>query len=409
MKILYINHYAGSIYHGMEYRPYYLSLQWIKMGHSVSIIASNFSHLRSNVSIKKPNNYKIEYIDGIKYIWCRTNIYKTNGIKRLFSIVKFLYRIWNYRNVLIKENFDIIIASSTYPFDTYIAKYLANKTHAKFIYEVHDLWPLTPMELNKISSYHPIIWLMAKAEKYGYKKADLVVSLLINSFDYMKTKGLEKSKFRYVPNGIFIDKDFLLSDGLNLLDLNMQILITKMRENYNFLVGYCGGMGESNALKFLLKTAMLLPDVGFILVGDGMLKEQLTIDAKNIPNILILSSIKKNQVNNFLQQMDLLYIGWNNFNIYKFGVCPNKIFDYMLAKIPILHSINQDNDIVSVANCGLKAKAEDPVDIANKINQIKQITLAKRLELGENGYKYVIKNHLYQDLAVKFIEDIQNV
>ncbi|WP_374498451.1 hypothetical protein [Vogesella indigofera] len=28
MRILYINHYAGSPRHGMEFRPYYLAREW---------------------------------------------------------------------------------------------------------------------------------------------------------------------------------------------------------------------------------------------------------------------------------------------------------------------------------------------------------------------------------------------
>jgi hypothetical protein len=406
MKILYINHYAGSIYHGMEYRPYYLALEWLKMGHNVSIIASDFSHLRNNILLEKDNNYKIEYIDGIKYIWCRTNSYKTNGFRRILTIIKFLYRIWSYRHNLIKEKFNVVIASSTYPFDTYIAKYLANKMQAKFIYEVHDLWPLTPMELNNMSYYHPFIWLMAQAEKYGYKKSDLVVSLLSNSFDYMRHKNLDEARFRYVPNGVVFDEDNLIKNNISLLNQQSQVLVSKMKVNYNFLVGYCGGMGESHALTFLLEVAILLPDIGFVLVGDGMLKTELMEKSQNILNVLFLPAINKNQVNSFLQQMDLLYIGWNNLNIYKFGVCPNKIFDYMLAKKPILHSINQDNDIVSIANCGLRAKAEDISDIVNKIIEIRNLDLDKRKVLGENGYQYVIKHHLYKNLANKFIEGI---
>ena len=35
MNILLINHYAGSISHGMEYRPFYMSREWVGLGHRV--------------------------------------------------------------------------------------------------------------------------------------------------------------------------------------------------------------------------------------------------------------------------------------------------------------------------------------------------------------------------------------
>ena len=46
MNILYINHYAGSPEMGMEFRTYYLASEWVKMGHNVTIIAGDYSHLR---------------------------------------------------------------------------------------------------------------------------------------------------------------------------------------------------------------------------------------------------------------------------------------------------------------------------------------------------------------------------
>lgn len=70
MNILYINHYAGSIYHGMEYRPYYLAREWVKAGHKVTIVASNLSHIRNkNIAIADDVDYLRENIDGIDYIW----------------------------------------------------------------------------------------------------------------------------------------------------------------------------------------------------------------------------------------------------------------------------------------------------------------------------------------------------
>ena len=46
MNILYIDHYAGSLQMGMEFRPYYFAREWAKMGHRVRIVSASFSHLR---------------------------------------------------------------------------------------------------------------------------------------------------------------------------------------------------------------------------------------------------------------------------------------------------------------------------------------------------------------------------
>ena len=46
MKIIQISHYAGSLQHGMMLRPYYISREFVKMGHEVVIVAASFSHLR---------------------------------------------------------------------------------------------------------------------------------------------------------------------------------------------------------------------------------------------------------------------------------------------------------------------------------------------------------------------------
>ena len=47
MNILYINHYAGSPQHGMEYRPYYLAREWVRAGHAVRMLAASYSHVRA--------------------------------------------------------------------------------------------------------------------------------------------------------------------------------------------------------------------------------------------------------------------------------------------------------------------------------------------------------------------------
>src|SRR5271154_6955325 len=78
MKILYVNHYAGSLKHGMEYRPFYLAREWVRAGHEVSILAASHSHVRS-VQPEVDGNEQVDIIDGIAYRWFRTPGYKGNG------------------------------------------------------------------------------------------------------------------------------------------------------------------------------------------------------------------------------------------------------------------------------------------------------------------------------------------
>ena len=47
MRILLVNHYAGSPAHGMEFRPYYLAREWVRAGHEVLIVAASYSHVRA--------------------------------------------------------------------------------------------------------------------------------------------------------------------------------------------------------------------------------------------------------------------------------------------------------------------------------------------------------------------------
>ena len=58
----------------------------------------------------------------------------------------------------------MVIAASTYPMDIWPARRIAKRAKAKLVYEVHDLWPLSPMELGGMSRWHPFIMWVQMAE-----------------------------------------------------------------------------------------------------------------------------------------------------------------------------------------------------------------------------------------------------
>lgn len=410
MNILYINHYAGSIYHGMEYRPYYLAREWVRAGHKVTIVASNLSHIRNkNIVMADNEDYVRENIDGIEYIWCKTTPYGENGLKRVINIFSFLKKVKRLKSEFVQQfKPNLVIASSTYPFDTLIANSIAKASGAKFVYEVHDLWPLTPMEVGGMSRWHPFIMAMQWAENFGYKHADKVVSLLPKAKEYMQLHGMQADKFIYISNGVAVD-DWLNSQQE--LPVEHLGLFLQLKEQGKFVLAYAGGMGDANALDYLLDACKSIDDrVALLLVGDGPNKARLItrVEQEELSNVYFMPAIGKMQIPAFLTACDALYIGWNNLPIYRFGICPNKLFDYMLSAKPIIHSVTAGNDLVAEARCGYSVAAEDVTAIANAINFLSQLSESERDELGANGKEYVMQEHDYTILAQRFIDQVFN-
>ena len=79
------------------------------------------------------------------------------------------------------------------------------KYNAKLIFEVRDIWPLSIIEIGRVSKLNPLIVLFQLTENFAYRVTNYVVSVLPKAFDHMKFHGLTKEKFVYIPNGIEIN------------------------------------------------------------------------------------------------------------------------------------------------------------------------------------------------------------
>jgi glycosyltransferase involved in cell wall biosynthesis len=322
---------------------------------------------------------------------------------------------------------NLVVASSTYPFDTKIAYKIAKLAKAKFIYEVHDLWPLSPIEVGGMSRWHPFIWLTQRAENFAYSHADKVVSLLPKAAKYMQEHGMRADSFVYIPNGIKVEDDKELSNmepanigiqyNIHPIPQAHQKIIDSLRTTYQFLIGYAGGMAGGNSLKCaidaMIKNNQNNPNnkTAFIMLGDGVYKTQLQeyVAQNNLHNkcrnVIFLDAVPKTQVPNFLAQMDALFVGFPKLSLYRFGVSPNKVFDYMFAKKPIVYAITAGNDLVADANCGISVEADNSAAIADAFTQLANTPKDTLVQLGINGYNYVLQNHDYRVLAKRFIQE----
>ncbi len=394
-----INEYAGSPYHGMEYRHYYVGKKLLEYGFNVYIIAASFSHL----FFKKPNvnsDFNVENIDGIDYLWLKTPKYESShDKKRVLKWLIFLYKTYLKLPIRSLRKPDFIIASSPSLFPILSAYKWSKKLKAKFLVEIRDIWPLTLVELGGYSPRHPFIKLMESIERFAYKKADKIISVLPLFNKYLEDIGYNPDKFVYIPNGICIDelseKEPLPRNIMDRIPMN------------KFLITYAGTFGKANALEYLIEAAKLLKDnsnIRFMLVGKGSEEGRLRNMVENLKlnNVTFIPPVSKRQVQEILKLSDVCYIGWLKKKIYTYGISANKIFDYMYTGTPILHSYSGKADIIKQARCGISVEAENPKAIAQAILKFYNISSLERKEMGKRGKNYLLKFYTYEKIAEKF-------
>lgn len=404
MNIMLINHYAGSPEYGMEFRPFYMAEEWVKMGHNVTIIAADFSHLRvRNPKIK--NDFLCEIIEGITYCWVHTNEYQGNGIKRAITMAQFLSKLWfNAKMLVEKFQPDVIITSSTYPLDTFVGQKIRRLcgNRIKLIHEVHDMWPATLYEVGSMSKYNPFVVAMQIGEDSAYKNSDEVVSLLPFAKDYMVKHGLKEEKFHHIPNGI------RLEEWENPMELTDDIKEFFLQLKDKFIVGYFGGHALSNNLNILLDTAKVTEDaqIAYVLFGNGVEKEKLIKrkEEEKIDNLYFRPAVPKRMIPNIVKYFDCIYMGAMDSPLYKYGICFNKMYDSMMAGKPIVAAINVKDCEVNLYNCGIMTKADDPEAISTSINKIKKLNIEERQRLGRNGQEAVLARFNWRKLAKQFSE-----
>ena len=397
MNILYINHYAGSPEMGMEFRAYYLSREWIKMGHDVRIVAGDYSHLRiKNPQVSK--DFQVSSIDGIKYSWIKTGRYDGNGIKRALTMFRFVGKLWYHAGGIARAwRPDVVIASSTYPLDTFAAQRIAKCAKAKYIHEVHDMWPSTLYEIGGMSKTNPFVVMMQIAEDHAYKHCDELVALLPHSKEYMVQHGLRPGKFHNLQNGV-VAEEWL--EKKELPDEHRE-LFARLKDK--FIVGYFGGHALSNALDLILDVAKkdTDPDTVYVLVGDGVEKERLMRrkKAENIHNVYFLPPVEKKMIPSLTEHFDCSYMGGLDSPLYRFGLCLNKMYDSMMAGKPVVCAINAEDTLIEQYKCGYMVDPADIDGIVGAVHDLKNMPETERVQMGNNGRRAILENFTYNKIA----------
>jgi glycosyltransferase involved in cell wall biosynthesis len=395
LNIWVLNYFAGSPISGWGERHFYLSKKWLDDGHKVTVVSSTYNHMFSHYA-RADHQFNFESIDDRLFCWIKTPHYRPQSVKRFWAMIVFALKAY-FVPITQAGRPDMIIVSSMPIFSVITGWFLKSRYRArKLIFEIRDLWPLTPIHLMGYSRRHPMIMLMAWVEKFGYRKADHIVSVLPNAACYVNSISKNPGKFNYIPNGI--------SEGMlgnEQLPEDIERLVPKNK----FIVGYAGTLGLANALEYFAEAASILTDhpyIHLILVGDGYLKQSLVEKTTGLTNITYTPKLRKSYMQSLLGHFDICFIGRNNSPLFDHGVSSNKYFDYMLASKPVLVSSNKIKDPVELSGCGIIVEPDSARAIAGGVLKLFSLPPEERKAMGKKGREYVLKYHNFTYLSKQY-------
>lgn len=355
----------------------------------------------------RPRRAGHEVINGTDYEFLHCPTYHGNGLGRLLNMAVFSVQLlcqgWRLSRMYGRPS--MIIASSPHPYAFTSAHFLARRFASLSVFEVRDIWPLSLVELADTSPAHPLVRFTGWLERQAYHHADAVVSLLPQAREHMVALGLSASRWHYIPNGV----EAAPTDTVD-TESESLTLARKWLGEGRFVIAYAGALGKPNHVHTLLQ-ALSRPvlrgiKVGVIVVGRGDMANSLRdlVEASGIDDkVRLFDQVSKSAIQTLLRNVSAGYVSLRPQALFRFGVSPNKLFDYMFASLPIIAAMRAGNDPVAEAGCGYTIDPDDIDAIAECIGQLANKPVEERAAMGSRGRDYVLNMHNYEMLASRFL------
>ena len=374
-------------------RGYQLMRKLASGGDQVAIITSDSNHLAVVPEMNSP--HLIQHVDGLDVLWVRTM--KFRGAKSLRRILSWLHFEWRLLFAPWKElpKPDAIIVSSLSLLTVLNGVRLQRRYGAKLVFEVRDIWPLTLVEEGGFSARNPLVILLGAVERFGYRRANLIVGTMPNLAPHVKEVLGHPKDVQCIPMGYN-------ADGTDETGQVPEAYLEAGVPEGKFLIGYAGSIGISNALDtFFEAVAAVAQDerVHFVIVGDGGLRLDYERRYGHLPNVTFVGQVPRDAVQPVLAQFDLLYFSTHLSKVWEYGQSLNKLIDYMLSGRPVLASYTGFPSMITEAESGVFVPSGDREALVAELTRLSQMNPETLRAMGKRGADWIRANREYTTLA----------
>jgi glycosyltransferase involved in cell wall biosynthesis len=254
------------------------------------------------------------------------------------------------------------------------------------VWEVRDLWPEAPIQMGALRN--PLLRRAARAlERFVYRRATRLIALSPGIRAGMIAAGAPAERVALVPNASDLD------------------LFRPAPVPGRFRVSYFGTMGEANDLTAAVEAARLLPDVKFLLVGDG--KRRAELERAAPPNVVFHGPASgKEEVAELAARSSACLTLFKDVPVLATN-SPNKLFDTFAAGRPAI--VNMDGwmrELVEGNDAGIYVRAGDARQLAERIAWLREHP--ERAErMGRNARALAERDFDRDELAARVLEVLE--
>ena len=265
----------------------------------------------------------------------------------------------------------------------------------KLVFNIQDVFPDAAVETGAISNQRVIAaasWL----ERVSYQRSDSVVLLSDDLANNVQRKLDQKfhKRIRVIPN--FVDTQAIVP---------MSRLTNYRRElgvDESLVVMYAGNVGFSQSLELMIEAARVLPNVVFVINGEGSARKSLEAKAHALSNVKFGDYQDASRLSEVLATGDLHVVplrrGLGSVSV------PSKTYSILAAGRPICAAIDLETEvprILAAANAGVCVEPDNEAAFVSAIAAL--ISDRKSLEeMGASGRKWVEGHASPQSIAQRY-------
>lgn len=413
-KIWIMNHYATNMFFYEGGRHYWFAEHLKKQEYEPIIFCANTRHNRQDEINTYGEKYLINKEANIPFIFIKTSVYKGNGFSRIKNMFNFFINLFSVtKKVSEKEGKpDVIIASSVHPLTLVAGIKIAKKYGVPCICEVRDLWPESIVAYSSLKRKSLIAKMLYQGEKWIYKHADKLIFTMEGGKDYIIEQGWDKES----GGPIDINKVYHINNGVDLKSYNYnkehyQLKDEDLDNLDTFKVVYAGSIRHVNKVEMLVDAAKQLKNSNtrFLVWGDGdqieIIKQK--IQHEKLSNIIFKGRVDKKYIPNILSKADLNIILGEGSCLFRFGLSPNKLFEYIAAGKPVLQTFKANYSIIEKNNAGMELVENNSISIAKAVKLFSMMEKSDYQKYCE-GSLTLSKEYNYERLTNKLIKIIES-